>query len=88
MNPLSLLGRADLVALADALESERLRFPFTPASVARVVAAREAPAVGAELDRIQRFVMGPKHLAWTLRLLADEKAVAQRQGDGLDLVWS
>lgn len=88
MNPLSALGRAELVALAEALETGRLRLPCTDAGVGLMVPGKSAIALNAELKRLARAGAEAAHVAWTLRLLASEKATTQKVRDGLDLVWS
>jgi len=82
------LGRADLVRLADALDSGRLRPAYTAKSVGRYVANAAAPEVQVELNRLQGLGVHPKHLAYTARLLAEEKAHTQAVRDRIDLVWT
>jgi phosphatidylserine/phosphatidylglycerophosphate/cardiolipin synthase-like enzyme len=82
------LGRADLVRLADALESGRLRPAFTVKSVGRYVSDRAAADVQAELNRLHGDGVHPRHVAYTARLLADEKQQTQAVRDRVDLVWT
>lgn len=88
MNPLAGLGGPEIAALAAALETGRLRLPSTVAQVGIVVSKKKAAAVTAELNRLAQLGVDVRHVAWTLRLLADEKAVTQQVHDRVDLVWS
>lgn len=82
------LGRADLVRLADALESGRLRPRFTAKSVGRYIISNAADEMQAELNRLDGLGVHPKHVAYTARLLAQEKAHTQVVRDRIDLVWT
>lgn len=82
------LTRGDLEALAEALEAGRMAPPFQANELRRVLPESLCAGAASELRRLVDAGMSPAALALTLRLLAREKAAAQRERDGVQLVWS
>lgn len=82
------LGRADLLRLADALERGKLGPEFTVGAVARYVADGSASETAGELKRLQGLGVGSVQMAYTARLLAEERAASQAIRDRVDLVWT
>ncbi|MBI4703447.1 MAG: phospholipase [Deltaproteobacteria bacterium] len=88
MSPFGSVGRGSLLGLADALDTGRLGAPYTVFSLRRWLAAEQAGAVAAELERLGGAGMQPAHLAYLLRALAEEQEQAQRASDRIELVWT
>ncbi len=88
MQTLRKLGRRDMVALADALASERLSPPFRPRHLEGYVPRASRDEITEALSDLHAAGMTPRALAATLRLLAEERAASQSISDRLDLVWS
>lgn len=87
-SPLRQLSRTSMLVIADALERGRLGAPFTPMSVAHFVSPEQAGAVAAELERLQSLGGDPRHHAFLLRLLAEEREEGERAGGRVELVWT
>jgi phosphatidylserine/phosphatidylglycerophosphate/cardiolipin synthase-like enzyme len=82
------LGRADLLRLADALERGKLGPSYADSAVGRYVGNACAADASAELRRLDGLGMSPVHVAYTARLLAEERAVSQAIRDRVDIVWT
>jgi phosphatidylserine/phosphatidylglycerophosphate/cardiolipin synthase-like enzyme len=82
------LGPPALEALASAVESGRLRPPFSAADAARYVAVGSGVEVSQSLSTLTGHGMTSSQVAIVLRLLADERREAQRLLDRVELVWS
>ena len=82
------LGRADLLRLADALEREKLRPSYASTAVGRYVGSSSAEDTAVELRRLAGLGMSPVHIAYTTRLLAEERAASQAIRDRVDVVWT
>jgi len=82
------LSRPALMGLAAALEADRLNPPFYAASLSGYVPLALRLVVAAELERLRQLGMISTHLAYMLRLLAEERALSQTVHDQVDLVWT
>ncbi|MGH2416510.1 MAG: DISARM system phospholipase D-like protein DrmC, partial [Microcystaceae cyanobacterium] len=82
------LSRPALVNLSMALETGRLSSPFSSSNVANYVPAALNQDVVGELNRLKAMGMRPEHIAYTLRLLAEERSTSQAVSDRIDLVWT
>jgi phosphatidylserine/phosphatidylglycerophosphate/cardiolipin synthase-like enzyme len=82
------LSRADLLRLAEGLESGKLVPGYAGSSVTRYVGYSGRDVAAAELRRLDGLGMSPQHIAVTARLLAEEREAAQAIRDRLDLVWT
>lgn len=87
-HPFRRLGRSALVGLVEALNRGQLRPPFTRAALGLHVPAEHSDALAQALAEMAADGMAPRHIARTLMLLAEERAVAQRMSDRVQLVWS
>jgi phosphatidylserine/phosphatidylglycerophosphate/cardiolipin synthase-like enzyme len=88
MSPLMSLSRPALTDLATALETERFSFPIYPFSLASYVPEQLTGAITAELNRLRQQGMSPNHMAYMLKLLAQERAIAHQKQEQVDLVWT
>jgi phosphatidylserine/phosphatidylglycerophosphate/cardiolipin synthase-like enzyme len=82
------LDPAALEDLASALASERLRPPFTAATLRRLVAADQIDAVRQGLTDLVAQGFSPVQSAALLRVLAVERRSQRTLADRLELVWS
>lgn len=82
------LSRPTLLNLAASLETGRLMSPFSLSSVADCVPATLSKDVADELSYLIATGTRPKHIAYTLRLLAAERENSQTIRDRVDLVWT
>ncbi len=74
--------------LAIALESGRLLTPFLPIHLTSYVPSSLCDEVAKELNKLSSLSMTEVHIAYTLKLLAEERASAQTVNDKIDLVWT
>jgi phosphatidylserine/phosphatidylglycerophosphate/cardiolipin synthase-like enzyme len=74
--------------LAEALEAKSLGPPYTALSLRRYIPGPESSEVADELHRLGESGMEAIHLAYVLRLLANEHEATQRAGGRVELVWS
>ncbi|MBD1858641.1 phospholipase [Leptolyngbya sp. FACHB-1624] len=88
MSPLLNLSRPALSDLAIALETERLSFPVYSFSLANYVPEELAAAIAAELNKLRQQGMSSAHMGYLLKLLAQERTIAQQKQEQIDLVWT
>ncbi len=82
------LDRPGLLALARALDSGRLRPPYSSSEVGRYVAERDAKATATGLQDLADDDMRPRQISRVFELLAAQRLQTQVAGDRVDLVWS
>lgn len=82
------LTRPALASLADALESERLKPPYTVSALAALAPAGLADELGQWLAARDAEGLLARHAAMLLRLLAEERRSTQEASDRAQLVWS
>lgn len=82
------LSRPTLVNLAVALETGRLSPPFSISNVANYIPAALNRDIVDELNRLNVMSVHSQHIAYTLRLLAEERSTSQAVSDRIDLVWT
>ncbi|MHC5820711.1 MAG: hypothetical protein ACYT04_33785 [Nostoc sp.] len=71
------LSRPALVNLAVALETGRLSPPFSTSNVANYIPAALNRDILDELNRLNVIGVHSQHIAYTLRLLAEERSTSQ-----------
>ncbi|MBD2090664.1 phospholipase [Microcoleus sp. FACHB-1515] len=86
MSPFLSLSRFALLDLATALESRWLKFPIHPFSLTSYAPEKLAAAIAAELNQLRQQGMSTTHIAYMLKLLAQEQAIAHQHL--FDLVWT
>ncbi|MFM7427421.1 MAG: DISARM system phospholipase D-like protein DrmC [Elainella sp.] len=82
------LSRPALNSLATALETERLSFPVHSFALGSYVPDQLASVVATELNRLRQQNMTPAHMAYMLKLLAQERATAHQKQEQVNLVWT
>ncbi|BAZ19245.1 phospholipase D/Transphosphatidylase (plasmid) [Kalymmatonema gypsitolerans NIES-4073] len=82
------LSRPALVNLAVALETGRLSPPFSTSNVANYIPVALNRDIVDELNRLNVIGVHSQHIAYTLRLLAEERSTSQAVSDRVDLVWT
>ncbi len=82
------LTRVGLRALADALESGRLRPPFSPLALQQIAPTAIRASLAEGLQELVSDGLEARHLARFLRLLADERKDSESGRDALELVWT
>lgn len=82
------VGSEVLLALAGALEGDRLTPPYPPISLQRFLAPPAAEAAAADLAAFAEVGFGPRQIAHILRLIAAERENTMRAADRAELVWS
>ena len=82
------LSRSALVNLAVALETGRLSPPFSASNVANYIPVALNRDIVNELNRLVATGAHPNQIAYTLRLLFEERGTSQAVSDRLDLVWT
>ncbi|BAZ10548.1 phospholipase D/Transphosphatidylase [Calothrix sp. NIES-4071] len=82
------LSRANLNKLAKALLNGRLSPPFSVSAILNYVPATLSQEVAQELNYLASIGVDCKHIAYTLRLLAEEKSNSQQIRDRINLVWT
>jgi phosphatidylserine/phosphatidylglycerophosphate/cardiolipin synthase-like enzyme len=87
-HPLRALGRTALEGLADALQSGRIGGPVARSSLVAHVPDDHVDTVFRFLADLETDGMAPRHIAATLKLVAEERAAAQRMSDRVQLVWT
>ncbi|HIK10423.1 MAG TPA: phospholipase [Oscillatoriaceae cyanobacterium M33_DOE_052] len=82
------LSRPALLNLAAALESGRITAPFLPLHLSSYVPSSLAPDIASELEQLGVMGMTNQHIAYTLRLLAEERKSFQESKNRVNLVWT
>lgn len=82
------LSRPALENLADVLDRQYLQLPCSPAALVHTVPSALMPQVASELNQLNQQGMQEQHLAYMLRLLAQERQQSQAQRNAIDLVWT
>lgn len=82
------LSRPNLNKLATALLNGRLSPPFLISSILNYVPVNLSQEIVDELNRLNSQGVDCKHIAYTLRLLTQEKDNSQRIRDRVNLVWT
>jgi len=88
MIPFLSLSRPALNGLAAALEMERLSFPVHPFSLANYVPDELGTVIAIELNKLRQQGMSAVHMAYMLKLLAQERAISHQKQEQVDLVWT
>ena len=88
MSALHELGRMQLLDLAHALATGRLRPPYTETSVGRYASGSARRLAATELRRLADRGMGPEQIAVALELLGEERRSTQEARDRVELVWT
>ncbi len=88
MSTLLKLSRPALVGLAAALETGRLHSPYSMPTLANHVPKGLCREVMDELNRMSAMGVSPAHIAYTLNLLAAERAAVQQMHDRVELAWT
>lgn len=82
------LSRPTLISLADALSQGRLAVPYYAASLTGIVPVAWRQEIASELQSMSQMGFTNTHIAYTLRLLAQERALSQSTRDSVELVWT
>jgi phosphatidylserine/phosphatidylglycerophosphate/cardiolipin synthase-like enzyme len=82
------LSLPNLISLANAIADSRLALPLTEMALLSNVPDSLANPVAAELNRLLNNGVAPSHIAYTLRLLAEDRIETQKLRDRVDLVWT
>ena len=88
MNALRRLSRPAMVDLAAALETGRVVDSYTTPSLRHHIPKKLVGPVQGELRALRKQGLQPIHIAYMLRLVADERAASQAIADRVELVWS
>jgi phosphatidylserine/phosphatidylglycerophosphate/cardiolipin synthase-like enzyme len=88
MSPFLSLSRPALGGLATALDLGRLSFPVYPFSLAPYVPEELCPVIAVELNQLRQQGMSAAHMAYMLKLLAQERTISYQQQDQVNLVWT
>ncbi|MBW4599047.1 MAG: DISARM system phospholipase D-like protein DrmC [Calothrix sp. FI2-JRJ7] len=82
------LSRPNLNKLAKALSNGRLSPPFAISAILNYVPANLSQEVASELNYLAIKGVDCEYIAYTLRLLAEEKTNSQQIRDRINLVWT
>lgn len=88
MSPFVRLSRPALTRVAEALEAGRLSLPVSAVSLSSYVLEPVLLETVQEINQLHLQGITPRHLAYMLTLLAEERAVSQSKQDQVDLVWT
>lgn len=88
MSPFHHLSRPALIGLAAALETGRLPAPFSAVRLTGHVPAAMRHDVAAELEKLHQMGMTTEHMAYMLRLVAQERTLSWASRNQIDLVWT
>ncbi|GFE72094.1 DISARM system phospholipase D-like protein DrmC [Chroococcus sp. FPU101] len=88
MSPLHSLSYVTLIALAEAILSHRLYYPFLPHTLDIYLAFQQSEAISTELSSLYHSGMGIEQIACLLKMLADEKCLSHIDDNQIDLVWT
>jgi len=81
------LGTGDLWALSGAIQSDRLKPPYSTVALQRFVSDDVAPLLAAEFAAMHGKGVPPAGIAWALEALAEDRERSQ-EGREIDLVWT
>lgn len=87
-NVFHVLNRPALEGLARALEGKKMTAPFHGFMFNPYVPLEQSEELATELNHLVDRGMTEVHLAYWLRLLAQERRLLQRESDRIDLVWT
>lgn len=87
-SPFLSLSRPALSDLATALETGRLSFPVYSFSLASYITAELGAVIAAELNNLRQQGMNSAHIAYMLKLLAQERTISHQKREQVDLVWT
>ena len=87
-SPFLNLSRPALSDLAAALEKGRLSFPVYSFSLTSYIPEVLGSVIAAELNNLRQQGMSSVHIAYMLKLLAQERAISQQKQEQVDLVWT
>ena len=82
------LSRSVLLSLVAALETGRLNTPFSATSLANYVPNLLLEDILTELNKLAAMGAKSEHIAYMLKLLAQERSLSQQVSDRVDLVWT
>lgn len=82
------LSLPNLIGLANAIADGRFSPPLTETALLGHVPDALASTVVSELNRLLANGVALRHIAYTLRLLTEERIEAQKLRDRVDLVWT
>ena len=88
MSPLMSLSRPALKDLATALETERFSFPVHAFALTTYVPEPLVGAIAAELNQLWQQGMTSTHMAYMLKWVAQERAIAHQNQERVNLVWT
>jgi len=88
MSPFLSLSRPALSGLAAALKMGRISFPVHRFSLASYVPEELGAVIASELNKLRQQGMDTAHMAYMLKLLAQERAVSHQKQEQVDLVWT
>ncbi|MDX2099443.1 MAG: DISARM system phospholipase D-like protein DrmC [Leptolyngbyaceae cyanobacterium bins.59] len=88
MSPFLSLSHSALHELAIAMETGRLSFPVSALALCSYVPETLQQVVAVELNHLRQQGMSVAHLAYLLKLLAQERRVTQAKQDQTALVWT
>lgn len=82
------LSLPNLTSLAKAIADKRLALPLTNMALIGHVPDTLANAITSEVNQLLMSGFTSSQIAYTLRLLAEERAESQKLRDRIDLVWT
>lgn len=88
MSPFLSLSRPALNGLAMVLEMDRLSFPVYPFSLVSYVPEELGEVIAVELNTLRQQGMSSFHMAYMLKLLAQERTISHQKQEQVDLVWT
>ena len=72
----------------DAIAHNRIRLPCHPSALANVVPTALMTEVAVAINQLSEQGMQGQHLAYMLKLLAEERGRSQQKRNDIDLVWT
>jgi len=82
------LSQPALEGLADSLSRQSIQLPCSPTALIHTVPTALIGQISAELNQLKTQGMAESHLAYMLKLVAQERKQSQTQRDAIDLVWT
>jgi len=82
------LSLPNLIGVANAIEDDRLTNPLTESTLLGYVPSSLANPLASELNQLLANGVSSQHIAYMLRLLAEERVETQKMRDRVDLVWT